>query len=629
MAKRRKCIGVLTRGIENKYTADVIEGIQRQAYALDYNVAVFSMVYETENLYEANLGEKNIYNLINFDLIDGFIFPVTTVLSNSIKEDIFELLKKHRKPIVCIDYSIADFPCIIVDDESAFGNIVKHLITVHGYKKIYCLTGIMNYSQSQIRLDGYKNAMEQNGLPYNKDYVFFGDFWQDAAVKLANDIHSGKVEKPEAIACQNDWMAIHLCARLAELGYKVPDDIAVTGYDGISQSRDNLPTITTYETPIISTAAKAVCDLYTMMTGEKCEQVFSNEGHIIKGQSCGCNETNSDMLTGNRERSREKETYFEYYKTGNMMEELMCAKSFDDFCEKVMDFRYIIRNKDIIDICLCKEWDSINSEENCNPIGYTDFVTPILHEKENRIPFRSQMMYPDLWKEAEYPSTYFFLPCHMNSRCFGYAVIAFENKVDSCDPVLWNWIKAIGLSLEFMRTSTCMKSLNEILRINSITDSLTGINNRQGYKNAVIEILKDFEYSDNSLFVISCDMNDLKEINDIYGHLEGDNALRTIANALIYACMKNEVYARIGGDEFIIIGSGSYTIEDIKEIFVSFNDYLNKYNTTSSKEYKVSASLGYAISDFHEGFDLNNLISTADKMMYANKALAKGNRPIR
>lgn len=628
MKKRRRCIGVFIRGVENKYQKSVLEGILRQAYALDYNVAIFSMIDENIILEDFQIGEKNIFSLVNPELIDGFIYPQTTFQSQELQIETTEILKKFGKPVVCVDFESKSFPYTMIDDKKGFSNLVSHLIEEHNCKKIYCLTGFADFYQTQIRLNGYYDAMDSHGLYYDNSYIFEGDFWKDAATKLAEDIYQGKVERPDAIACQNDWMAIYLCNKLTDLGIRVPQDIAIVGYDGVAESRDNVPTITTYQTPDVDAGADAVCMLYKILTGKDCTKAYQTGGYIIIGESCGCKEDISRNMDKQKQQIRDIQTYEEYYRSSNMLEKLTASKSFDDFCDSLLELTYIIRNSTKVDLCLCDDWDSLSSDKVYKTKGYTDKITPMLRE-EQRIPFKTKFMYPDLWIENEHPGAYYFLPIHFNDRTFGYVVFVYENLYESCDEIYWNWIKALCMSLEYMRTSNCMKTLNNMLRQDSMTDTLTGINNTYGYKSNRSELLEKLHGTDLSLLVISVDMDNLKVTNDTYGHLEGNNALKTIANALRVACIKNEVCARTGGDEFVILGVGNYTKEDAEEIISNVNEYISKYNSVSDKPYEVHASLGYAIKKYYDGFNYDDVLKEADKNMYKNKAKYKGLKNIR
>ena len=152
-------------------------------------------------------------------------------------------------------------------------------------------------------------------------------------------------------------------------------------------------------------------------------------------------------------------------------------------------------------------------------------------------------------------------------------------------------------------------------------DTLTGINNRRQL-NIYIESLISNRKSDKNFYMLIMDVNKFKEINDTYGHLEGDNALIKVAEALTSVCdKKGDFVARYGGDEFTIIckrDSDREVEELIKEIMIA----IDLTNALSEKEYKLSLSIGYA-QFFKDGDDQNSIMSIADKKLYEMKHSAK------
>ena len=125
--------------------------------------------------------------------------------------------------------------------------------------------------------------------------------------------------------------------------------------------------------------------------------------------------------------------------------------------------------------------------------------------------------------------------------------------------------------------------------------------------------------------LISCDMDGLKYINDTFGHLEGDVSLRIIANGLSYVCLNNEICARVGGDEFVVIGYGDYTEKSALAMIDQFERYLKRYNDANDNKYTVDASTGFVICDINDDTELEDVLKKADKLMYENK-FSKPNR---
>lgn len=159
----------------------------------------------------------------------------------------------------------------------------------------------------------------------------------------------------------------------------------------------------------------------------------------------------------------------------------------------------------------------------------------------------------------------------------------------------------------------------ERLETFSVTDSLMGIYNRNGYYSISVEMFKNAQKESQNILILIGDMNNLKAVNDTFGHIEGDEGIKAVANAMKTACAKNEKCFRIGGDEFVIIGVGDYSKNDIKSKCQTIEAYIDEHNLKSKKPYEISASLGYEYAPARCFDNIENALSVADEKMFANK----------
>ena len=134
-------------------------------------------------------------------------------------------------------------------------------------------------------------------------------------------------------------------------------------------------------------------------------------------------------------------------------------------------------------------------------------------------------------------------------------------------------------------------------------DTLSGLFNREMYYRDVTKM------SNSATGVIQFDMNGLKYINDNFGHLEGDKALRTIANSITKSVKRNMYAYRLGGDEFLVIANGG-TEEDIKTVVERFKAHL--------KDTNYHCSTGYAYRK-DKSIPFTDLLVEAEKNMYLDK----------
>ena len=154
-------------------------------------------------------------------------------------------------------------------------------------------------------------------------------------------------------------------------------------------------------------------------------------------------------------------------------------------------------------------------------------------------------------------------------------------------------------------------------------DTLTGLYNRRGFCAKYEKLLENL--GDEPLAIVMCDLDDLKYINDIFGHEEGDNAIHTTAVALKSVCPIDAVCTRFGGDEMLAVYPHGEKSDDIRAIFC---EYLNRYNNESGKPYKVVASMGIYVTGNGERPSFEELVKKSDGLMYEEKKRRKAARSV-
>jgi len=165
---------------------------------------------------------------------------------------------------------------------------------------------------------------------------------------------------------------------------------------------------------------------------------------------------------------------------------------------------------------------------------------------------------------------------------------------------------------------TAYKIAEEKLHNLSFTDDLTGLHNRRGFFVVAEQFLKLARRQKEGIYMLYADLDNLKEINDTFGHKEGDLALTETANILKKNYRESDVIARIGGDEFAIIPVGTAK-DNIGIITSRLEKCIETYNATTNRQYKLSVSYGLAYYDPQNPCSLDELLMQADKAMYEHK----------
>ncbi|MCL2229749.1 MAG: GGDEF domain-containing protein [Treponema sp.] len=145
------------------------------------------------------------------------------------------------------------------------------------------------------------------------------------------------------------------------------------------------------------------------------------------------------------------------------------------------------------------------------------------------------------------------------------------------------------------------------------TDSLTGLDNRYSFFEYIGRISRN--KSGDSWSIAMLDINNFKSINDIYGHLEGDNALLNLARAIKKCSKKSDFTARYGGDEFILVAK---TETGINDFISNIENELTVYNDASEKLYNIEISYGFDTFQANGNRPINEFLVHIDKLMHKN-----------
>ena len=174
-----------------------------------------------------------------------------------------------------------------------------------------------------------------------------------------------------------------------------------------------------------------------------------------------------------------------------------------------------------------------------------------------------------------------------------------------------------GLLARALRYAIERQRLQAELRRLSLTDELTGLYNRRGFLTLMEQELKSAARTRSSLSLLLADLDGLKEINDTFGHPEGDQALMNTANILKDTFRQADIIARLGGDEFVIAmgSSGNST----KYLTSRLEKNLKACNVKQKRAYKLSLTVGVAHYDPEHSASIQTLLATADEAMYASK----------
>lgn len=625
----RRRIAVLCAQPEESYQKGILEGIKEKLFAADLDMCVFAMYQKFQETKPRETGEANIFNLVNLDAFDGIIVMADTIQTPGVLRKIENRLNNdYHRPVLFIDKDSDCFPSVTFNHYDPIVTMIEHLITDHGFKDIAFITGKQWHPYSGTRLRAYTDTMRKHGLEVRPDRIFYGDFWYTGGETIGDEIALREDDLPEAVACANDYMAIGLCSSLTKHGIRVPDDIAVTGYDSVSEGQDSPQPVTSIPMPAYDYGEYCGETIIELLEGRRTGE-FHPHCALFKGSSCGCrNESVVPKISLRPTWDTDATVRSFMMERNRILADMLSGADLESVMDSVRLYTFQIRDFDSFDLCLNSFWidDSLKDGEVLHE-GYSDRMLNVLScgsddESGGRLEFLETFdtldMLPVLDEPSDKPRCFIFTPLHFDDNCFGYAVLGLNGSLDRFDHGYCMWLVSVMYGLESLRRLRAIASKDKRMEAGRYIDSLTGLYNYDGFLKHAEPMIERSMQLHCYLSVMALDILGLGAINSAYGRKAGDKAIIKLAEILEDSTGDGAVCCRLGNDEFVI---AQLTAENNSEILHSIRmriaTEIQKYNLPN--EYDIVVVSGEKSSRLGSLNELESLINAAVSLKNNNK----------
>ena len=620
-----KKIAIFTNGFSNEFVEHIVRGMQKKAQQDGVDVFVF-VTYCTANSHEIqNKCQLNIFHLPDPKDFDGAVMLTNTYNFPDEQERVCARFQRAGVPMISLEVDVPNMSCIKSENYKGVKELATHLVEHHNAKKIIYVNGIDGNVENQIRRQALVDVLHEHGLELHSE--FHCDFGFYTAFLQINAYLDNGNELPDAIVCANDEMALGINSALNERGYTVPEDVLLTGFDMIKSGQHTFPILATVSRGWDHLGELAYDKLYYQIQNP--DERFEEECHsyFVPSESCGC-KASEEALKSRFDAVRSsyfntlKQSMMDIFFQGMQIPLSMATKK-EDFFDKGMannaDLPMLGQN-----YCLCTEPDFFELDDEQYPErvrGYSPDMD-ILYEfrdgkKLSLSHFDSRLLYPGYVKEEGKSNLYIFAPMNYMNYIIGY--VAIKNSPELLfDLTLSRFIMNLNSQLFSMRRHIFSERAHNELKQIYMTDALTGMYNRTGCHKVLYDYILSRKENDQKSILVFADIDRMKTINDVYGHLNGDFAIKATAEAFRKFSPKDWIFGRYGGDEFIAVGSCPDTdkIEDlIKQISESMSNEFKSLNLA----FMLHASIGYTVIEPGEEATIDDYIELADKYMYAEK----------
>lgn len=254
VVKSTETIGlIMPRSAENTFInpffPEVLRGIGAAAQERGYSLLISTGRNDEEKI-------ETVVKMVQGKQVDGVI-----LLNSRMKDPILSYLKKQRFPFVMIGRPLEKNITYVDNDNIASAKEATHYLIEMGHRAIAFVGGNPDHTVTRDRLEGYKEALKEAGLPFSPSQVLHADFLEEGAYEAVRALLSIG-QRPTAFMVTDDLMALGVISALKEMGFSVPEDVSIVSFNNVFLSRLSSPPLTTVDIGIFQLGFQAVQKLF-------------------------------------------------------------------------------------------------------------------------------------------------------------------------------------------------------------------------------------------------------------------------------------------------------------------------------------------------------------------------------
>ena len=580
----------------------------------DLQLVVFHAygLYEDLSLQE---GALELFSLCDLQAYDGFVIQGNRMWPPAMRQEMVDRIHELGKPVVSINYELEGACFVGTSNYDAMHDLVAQLLRDCHLERPAFVNGFHKSKEAQDRKRGFLDACAEVGIV---DPTVYEAGWEiERGVEVAERLLEHRDELPDALICCNDDLAAGVQQTLLEAGVRIPEDVITSGFDNRENSLRQTPRITTVDRNyegIGRLALQTVLD--AVAVGELPDKVYS-PAKLMLASSCGYADDpahTASMLGRFYDMDYELKRFYDML--SQFQPTVLSADSIDEVlrsCERFFphfgcDAAYLTLNNRYLED---------NGSDQMIPYGSMSLLAAVggardgLRKDSNHVyaRFPSRKLLPH--EVPMGPGFYIVFPLRHNTESVGTMVIE-GLPVSVGYGYLTFVLTLLANSLASVRKRLILQKVNKRLDGLYVHDHLTGLFNRFGLDRfgtiAYEHLLRDFGEA-QFIFV---DVDNMKKINDSYGHELGDQALRDAAMVIERAILDENAFAmRYGGDEFLLICRHDLRDKLIGELRELKANYLRPYD--------LCLSMGLVRVRKQDDLGVYEAVELADSAMYRSK----------
>ncbi|MBN2005461.1 MAG: substrate-binding domain-containing protein [Anaerolineae bacterium] len=290
--KRKKpsgpTLGLLVSLLERTYHEPIWHGVMDTVQGKNVNLFCFMGGQLTRDPEQPPTIQRNmLYDFITPTNVDGLIVVTTSIAAFTHIQGIRDFCDRYRPvPIISVGVAVPGIPSIVVDNTYGIREAMKHFIEVHDRRRIAFVRGPQGQIEAELRYQAYVAVLAEYDIPLDPTLVAPGDFMSGhRAAQILLDVRRASFD---AVLVANDNMAIGMLHDLQTHGIRVPDDVAIIGFDDTLEARLVTPQLTSVRQPIYELGVRATETMLSKLQEEPVAECTMLPTTLSVRRSCGC-----------------------------------------------------------------------------------------------------------------------------------------------------------------------------------------------------------------------------------------------------------------------------------------------------------------------------------------------------
>ena len=617
MTEKPKLIGVCLSQAHSFPNTGFVHALSSAAVAEGFGVALFNSSLDFFWHEKDNNAARAVYKAIRYELFSAILILYHTFHDDLLVSEIVKGAQDHLVPVICVGYELPGCWSIVNGYEQSFKSLLRHVILEHGAKDTFFMAGMKNEPNSEDRFRCYREVLEELSLPFRESQMAYGNYWSQPAREIVRKLIRNYKKLPQAIFCANDTMAVAVCDTLRENGYRVPEDVIVTGFDGSPVAWMVKPNLTTCGEDPDALAAQAMDLIRRLLAGENPPRRIVHFFRPVLSESCGCPaEQNSRFDVASVFRKAEMLNTHEndlFYKVELMLNQRDPNSFLTLVSQSILQDSVIYLNRRFPDIFNGIDFFADTIEENLLAVPFREPDQPLVIT-----PCTLSSLRP---VAGQKPATTVFDVIRAGTMVCGFYAARTEDL--SRDIQLIKRLSDIlnlvfNIQLGNNRQQMLITHLDNSLYL----DGVTGLSNLKGLTRWFEDYCADQDSHLHPLALSVYCINRYSYIYENYGIGDTEEIAKLTGSKLSSVNSNALIVARISDDQFVVVNSAesnadlSRMVDRFAKVFFT---HIEAWNAASSKQYYVEINSGFTMMESGwENTTLENLIRLALGELYLN-----------